>query len=382
MCSDHPRMTTSGFVSNHTYGRGLDIASIDGEIVSPGSALAREVASELSDFPSLDPRRRDRLARSRSAAPATSPTPPTRTTSTSASRPRSAPTGNHPPGSAPTRPPPRPPSHPIARAAVAGAPAGAPAAGIAPRRRGAQRPPRPPTRSAAPGSSTAITRARADAKVAPRAGSDSGLFAALDPKAAQPAQVAATPAPPPDAAAPADAGRAAGRGRRGRRRGRRRLPGRRRDQGAARRLDGQAGREARPPAATAGHGLARRVRAEEPQLRRRRQRRLLPDARQHLEPGRLRRLPRRPQETGRLVPRHRRAGQEAAARRAANPSPTPSSSANGSPTSNAPPPNTATATNSNSIKPTPSSKPRPPRRPRLCHRRPRRLRRRCGPWSR
>ena len=51
MCSDHPRMTTSGFVSNHTYGRGLDIASIDGEIVSPGSALAREVASELSDFP-------------------------------------------------------------------------------------------------------------------------------------------------------------------------------------------------------------------------------------------------------------------------------------------------------------------------------------------
>ena len=51
MCSDHPRMTTSGFVSNHTYGRGLDIASIDGEIVSPGSALAREVASELSEFP-------------------------------------------------------------------------------------------------------------------------------------------------------------------------------------------------------------------------------------------------------------------------------------------------------------------------------------------
>ena len=48
MCSDHPRMTTGGSVSNHTYGRGLDIASIDGEIVSPGSALAREVASELS----------------------------------------------------------------------------------------------------------------------------------------------------------------------------------------------------------------------------------------------------------------------------------------------------------------------------------------------
>ena len=56
MCSDHPRMTTSGFVSNHTYGRGLDIASIDGEIVSPGSAAAREVSSALSDFdPAIRP---------------------------------------------------------------------------------------------------------------------------------------------------------------------------------------------------------------------------------------------------------------------------------------------------------------------------------------
>ena len=50
MCSDHPKFTTGGSVSNHTFGRGLDIASIDGEIVSPGSALAREVASELSEF--------------------------------------------------------------------------------------------------------------------------------------------------------------------------------------------------------------------------------------------------------------------------------------------------------------------------------------------
>ena len=56
MCSDHPRLTTGGSVSNHTFGRGLDIASIDGEIVSPGSALAREVASELSQFdPALRP---------------------------------------------------------------------------------------------------------------------------------------------------------------------------------------------------------------------------------------------------------------------------------------------------------------------------------------
>ena len=35
MCSDHSRMTTGGSVSNHAFGRGLDIASIDGEIVGP-----------------------------------------------------------------------------------------------------------------------------------------------------------------------------------------------------------------------------------------------------------------------------------------------------------------------------------------------------------
>ena len=50
MCSDHSKFTAGGSISNHAFGRGLDIASIDGEIVSPGSALAREVASELSDF--------------------------------------------------------------------------------------------------------------------------------------------------------------------------------------------------------------------------------------------------------------------------------------------------------------------------------------------
>ena len=56
MCSDHSKFTTGGSVSNHAFGRGLDIASIDGEIVSPGSALAREVASELSEFdPALRP---------------------------------------------------------------------------------------------------------------------------------------------------------------------------------------------------------------------------------------------------------------------------------------------------------------------------------------
>ena len=52
MCSDHSKFTAGGSISNHFYGRGLDIAAIDGEIVGPGSPLAREVASELS---TLDP---------------------------------------------------------------------------------------------------------------------------------------------------------------------------------------------------------------------------------------------------------------------------------------------------------------------------------------
>ncbi len=51
MCSDHSKFTAGGSISNHAFGRGLDIASIDGEIVSPGSALARDVASELSELP-------------------------------------------------------------------------------------------------------------------------------------------------------------------------------------------------------------------------------------------------------------------------------------------------------------------------------------------
>ena len=52
MCSDHSKFTAGGSVSNHFFGRGMDIAAIDGEIVGPGSPLAREVASELS---TLDP---------------------------------------------------------------------------------------------------------------------------------------------------------------------------------------------------------------------------------------------------------------------------------------------------------------------------------------
>ena len=92
MCSDHSRLTAGGSVSNHTFGRGLDIASIDGEIVSPSSALAREVASELSQFDQSIRPERDRLAVRDQRARPTSPTPRTPTTSTSASTPRWPPT--------------------------------------------------------------------------------------------------------------------------------------------------------------------------------------------------------------------------------------------------------------------------------------------------
>ena len=51
MCSDHSKFTAGGSISNHAMGRGLDIASVDGEIVNPGSAASRELASELSQLP-------------------------------------------------------------------------------------------------------------------------------------------------------------------------------------------------------------------------------------------------------------------------------------------------------------------------------------------
>jgi hypothetical protein len=51
--SDHSRLTAGGSVSNHYYGRAFDIASIDGQPVNAGNAVAKEIALELSQ---LDPR--------------------------------------------------------------------------------------------------------------------------------------------------------------------------------------------------------------------------------------------------------------------------------------------------------------------------------------
>ena len=49
--SDHPQNTAGGSVSNHWYGRGMDIATVDGEIVRPNSPAARELAGALADLP-------------------------------------------------------------------------------------------------------------------------------------------------------------------------------------------------------------------------------------------------------------------------------------------------------------------------------------------
>jgi cell wall-associated NlpC family hydrolase len=52
MCSDHSKLTSGGSVSNHHFGRGMDIAAVDGSPVNADNAFANDVATELS---SLDP---------------------------------------------------------------------------------------------------------------------------------------------------------------------------------------------------------------------------------------------------------------------------------------------------------------------------------------
>jgi cell wall-associated NlpC family hydrolase/murein DD-endopeptidase MepM/ murein hydrolase activator NlpD len=47
----HDKMSSSGSVSNHFVGRGLDIASVDGEIVRANSIASRELAEALTDLP-------------------------------------------------------------------------------------------------------------------------------------------------------------------------------------------------------------------------------------------------------------------------------------------------------------------------------------------
>ena len=56
MCSDHSKFTVGGSVSNHHFGRGLDIAAIDGRPVNASNFDAREIALELQELaPSIRP---------------------------------------------------------------------------------------------------------------------------------------------------------------------------------------------------------------------------------------------------------------------------------------------------------------------------------------
>ena len=52
MCSDHPKFTSGGSISNNYLGRGADIAAIDGLPVKASNATAREVAVGLASLPS------------------------------------------------------------------------------------------------------------------------------------------------------------------------------------------------------------------------------------------------------------------------------------------------------------------------------------------
>ena len=49
--SGHDKQTSGGSISNHYYGRGVDISMIDGQPVNPGNTAARKVAEELSSLP-------------------------------------------------------------------------------------------------------------------------------------------------------------------------------------------------------------------------------------------------------------------------------------------------------------------------------------------
>ena len=106
LLSDHGARTANGSLSNHHFGRAVDIATVDGRPVSPGNEAARKLAAALLR---LDPRIRPteaRVAHGTCTMRSRSPTAITRTTSTSRSTTRSsrAERRRSPRGSAPTPP--------------------------------------------------------------------------------------------------------------------------------------------------------------------------------------------------------------------------------------------------------------------------------------
>ena len=113
--SDHDRLTSGGSVSNHFYGRAVDIASVDGQPVGPGNEAARAGGDRAVAAGPEHPPERDRLAVGAPRARLTSPTAPTRTTSTSASTTRSPRAGRRRRIPAPIRRPRHSPTRPHPR---------------------------------------------------------------------------------------------------------------------------------------------------------------------------------------------------------------------------------------------------------------------------
>ena len=62
MCADHSKFTAGGSISTHHYGRGVDIAAIDGVPVDASNSDARAIAMELQELDCRHPARRDRHA--------------------------------------------------------------------------------------------------------------------------------------------------------------------------------------------------------------------------------------------------------------------------------------------------------------------------------
>ncbi len=321
MCSDHDKFTAGGSVSNHHFGRGMDIGAIDGEIVGPGSPLARAVASELSSLnPDIRPNEigspfaiagpgyftdaahQNHLHIGFKEAITPDWKPPAEVSADG------APAAAAPAVAA---------AQPVAAPVVAAQPV-ASAAAVVPPATPAAAPPVEPA-----GGNDSQMFLKAVSAHAASAGGNGGKKAAdsqMFLKAVDPPTASAAAAPPVQPAVPVGARRRATRRRRARGRRRRggrrrpgRLPRRQRPARADRRLDGRPGAEARAPPAAPADGQPGRVRDEEPQLRRRRLGGVLPDAGRDLEPGRLRRLSGEARTAGQVVPRPGRGGQEAAA---------------------------------------------------------------------
>ena len=270
----HDQFSSSGSVSNHYVGRGIDIASVDGEIVRPSSIASRELAEALVDLPE-------------SIRPTEVGTP------WAINAPGFFTDGGHqdhlhvafddaPPEGFAARAAPAP--------ALAEAQVEVPAAPA----------PEPPGEAVGSGVFVRVE----DAAVVERTGSTVQFMRAVQDEVK--AKIEQPPEPEPELAKVASAENAGAAVDA--------YPGDDGPEGADRRLDGGAGQGGRDPARASGDGRAGRVAADQRQLRPRRLAGLLPDARVDLGPGRIRRLRAGPREADQVVHRPRGAREAEAGR--------------------------------------------------------------------